>query len=88
MLKFYEDVIKPYEEAGADLEICGPSDDNFDLRTVISEAALEKLKLFCSTANKATGSSHPCDRDKWFDFICQTVDDGKVFDYDTLARFL
>lgn len=55
---------------------------------MISETVLEKLKRFCSVANKSTGSSHPCDQKRWFDFICQTVDDGKIFDYSTLASFL
>lgn len=54
----------------------------------ISESALNKLTLFCNAANKSTGSSHPCDEERWFDFICQTVDDGRVFDYDTLSKFL
>lgn len=39
-------------------------------------------------ANKSTGSSHPCDEERWFDFICQTVDDEKIFDYDILFGFL
>lgn len=88
LLRFYDDIIKPYKEDGTDLEISKPSDDSFDPRTVITDIALEKLELFCSLANKSTGSSHPDDRDRWFDFICQTVDDGKIFDYEILAQFL
>lgn len=88
LLKFYDDVIKPYKECGTELSISQPSDDIFDPTSVISETALKKLKLFCSAANKSTGSSHPCDQERWFDFICQTVDDGKMFDYSTLASFL
>lgn len=88
LLKFYDDIIEPYKEDGTDLEISKPSDDNFDPRTVITDTALKKLEVFCSTANKSTGSSHPCDQERWFDFICQTVDDGKTFDYGTLAKFL
>lgn len=41
-----------------------------------------------SWSARTTGSSHPCDEERWFDFICQTVDDGRVFDYDTLSKFL
>lgn len=88
LLKFYDNIIEPYKEDGTDLEISELSDDNFDPRTVITDIALEKLELFCSLANKSTGSSHPCDKERWFDFICQTVDDGKIFDYGTLAEFL
>lgn len=88
LLQFYDDVIKQFKESGTELKISQPSDDIFDPTTVISEVSLKKLKLFCSAANKSTGSSHPCDQERWFDFICQTVDDGKMFDYSTLANFL
>lgn len=88
LLKFYDDVIKPFKENDTELRISQPSDDIFDPTSVISETALKKLKLFCSAANKSTGSSHLYDQERWFDFICQTVDDGKMFDYSTLASFL
>lgn len=88
LLKFYNDVIKPYKESGTELNISKPTDDTFNPTSVISEVALRKLTTFCNSANKSTGSSHPYDRDRWFDFICQTVDDGKIFDYSTLASFL
>ena len=52
------------------------------------QGIIDKLKAFCNGANKSTGSSHPCDQERWFDFICQTVDDGMMFDYSTLADFL
>lgn len=88
LLQFYDDVIKPFKESVPELSISQPSDDIFDPTSVISETALKKLELFCSAANKSTGSSHPYDQERWFDFICQTVDDGKIFDYSTLASFL
>lgn len=88
LLKFYDDVIKPYKEQNTEINISQPSDDVFNPSSIISEKALEKLKLFCNAANKSTGASHPCDKERWFDFICQTVDDGKIFDYSTLANFL
>lgn len=88
LLKFYNEVIRPYKESGTDLNIIAPSDDIFDPKSVISEIALDKLRRFCFSANKSTGSSHPCDKERWFDFICQTVDDERVFDYTTLATFL
>lgn len=88
LLKFYEDVIRPYKENGTELDIPRPTNDDFNPTSVISETALKKLKLFCNNANKSTGASHPCDRERWFDFICQTVDDGRLFDSSTLATFL
>lgn len=88
LMKFYSDVIKPYKESGTDLSISQPSEDIFNPLTVISEEALIKLKAFCGGANKSTGSSHPCDKERWYDFICQTVEDGRMFDATTLANFL
>lgn len=88
LMRFYEDVIKPYKEQGTEIIIDPPTDDIFDPRTIISEKALRKLRSFCDGANKTTGSSHPMDRERWFDFICQTVDDDRVFEYSSLANFL
>lgn len=88
LLAFYNDIIKQYREQGSDIEIDGPTDDIFDPLTVISEEALKKLKAFCNLANKSTGSAHPLDEERWMEFICQTVEDGRMFDYDTLAKFL
>lgn len=85
---FYNDIAKVYCKKNNGIEIIGPSSDQFDPLDYISEEALKKLNLFCNAANKSTGSSHPCDEERWFDFICQTVDDGRVFDYDTLFKFL
>lgn len=86
--KFYEDIIIPYTASNHEVYITEPSSDEFNPLTVISHEALRKLEAFCNGANKSTGSSHPCDQERWFDFICQTVDDGKIFDYSTLADFL
>lgn len=88
LVKFYNDVIKPYKQINTEISISEPSDDTFDPTTVITEVALKKLEAFCNGANKSTGSSHPCDRERWFDFICQTVDDGRMIDASTLATFL
>lgn len=33
-------------------------------------------------------SSHPIDQERWFSFICETVDDGRICDTDTLVEFL
>ena len=85
---FYNDIAKVYGQTHDDIKVVGPSSGRFNPLDYISESALNKLTLFCNAANKSTGSSHPCDEERWFDFICQTVDDGRVFDYDTLFKFL
>lgn len=66
----------------------GPTSDQFDPLSCISETALEKLESFCNAANKSTGSHHPCDEERWFDFICQTVEDERLMDYSIFSNFL
>lgn len=88
LLKFYDDIIEPYKKCNSSLNISKPSDDVFNPTNIISKEALKKLEAFSLAANKSTGSSHPDDRKRWFDFVCQTVDDGKMFDYSTLSNFL
>lgn len=86
--KFYEDIIIPYTASNYEITISAPSSDEFDPTTVITSTALTKLTAFCNGTNKSTGSSQPCDQERWFEFICQTVDDGMMFDCSTLAAFL
>ena len=88
LMQFYNDIIKPYIEAGTELDVLQPSDDIFNPLSVVTTGALKKLESFCSAVNKSSGASHPCDQERWLDFICQTVDDGRMFDASTLADFL
>ena len=85
---FYVDIIAPNQTKLHGIKVVGPESDIFDPLKYISAEALKKLERFCHCANKSTGSAHPSDERRWFDFICQTVDDGLVFDYDTILRFL
>lgn len=85
---FYTNVVVPYCKQHSDITVTGPSSGQFDPTDYITEEALEKLKLFCKFANKSTGATHPCDEERWFDFICQTVEDNRMFDYNTLYSFL
>lgn len=85
---FYECIILPFHNEYPALEVVGPTSEKFDPLHYISKTALEKLECFCNAANKSTGSSHPSDEERWFDFICQTVDDRQVFGYDTIYKFL
>lgn len=87
LMFFYRDIVEPYQKNHPDIVVAGPSSDIFDPITVMSKEALEKLKAFSMAANK-TGSIHPSDREEWFGFICQTVDDDKLIDIKTLEDFL
>ena len=88
LMLFYNDVIIPYKKEKNYISISNPTDDIFDPLTIMSEKSLRKLKDFCGMANKSTGSSHPCDRDRWLNFIFQTVEENRILDSDTLCRFL
>ncbi len=85
---FYSDIILSYCSKNKDLKIEGPTSGKFEPRDYITDEALRKLTVFCAIANKSTGSAHPSDEEKWFDFVCQTVDDDRTFDYDVLYSFL
>lgn len=88
LMLFYKEIVVPYEKENNYLSISQPTDDNFNPLTIMSEASLKKLKAFCGCANKSTGSSHPCDKERWLSFILQTVEEDRILDSDTLCRFL
>ena len=88
LMLFYKEIVVPYEKENSYLSISQPTDDNFNPLTIMSETSLKKLKAFCGGANKSTGSSHPCDKERWLSFILQTVEEDRILDSDILCRFL
>ena len=66
--KFNRDIIEPYKRHNHIINISELTNDEFDPLTVISKVALQKLRAFCVAANKSTGSSHPCDQERWYEF--------------------
>lgn len=50
--------------------------------------AADALRRFSVAANKATGSSHPMDRRRWFAFLFAAHHDRGAFDTDRLMRWL
>lgn len=42
---------------------------HFDLEKDLPPGVFEALSMFSGAANKSTGSSHPMDRERWFDLI-------------------
>lgn len=85
---FYDSVISSHVDNPYGILIEGPTSDIFDPTMHMSELALRKLCSFCNCANKSTGASHPCDQERWYDFICQTIDDERIVDTETLFKFL
>ena len=61
------------------------------LRTIddlISADTANKLKQFSSCANKSTGSSHPCDKERWYEFIISCVKNRDDLTTDILEIWL
>lgn len=84
--EFYEStVILVCDEMGFRNEL---TPDIRPLTYWLTEQAAEKLLRFSRLANKSTGSAHPLDRNRWFDFLVQVVADQSILDTDTLARWL
>ena len=54
----------------------------------ISQEAGNALHRFSVTANKSTGSSHPSDRSRWFEFLFAVHRAGGDLDTDLLGRWL
>ena len=62
--------------------------DRAILTDYMSQESAENLRRFSVLANKATGSSHPSDQDRWFDFILSVHRDSRAIDTSMLKRWL
>lgn len=60
----------------------------FAMDIELGESLYRKLKGFSEAANKSTGSSHWCDRNRWFDFICSLHKSGTALNASVLMRWL
>ncbi len=72
-------------KVGFSVETTAPRES---LEDWVSSEAADALRRFSAAANKATGSSHPFDRKRWFDFLMRTHSDAKRIDTHQLARWL
>lgn len=54
----------------------------------ISQEAADALHRFSVLANKSTGSGHPLDQKRWFEFLFSVHKDRKKLDFDLLGRWL
>lgn len=58
------------------------------LKDVVGEDVAGLLHNFSVLANKSTGSSHPCDRNRWFDFLIAVQKKRISLDTDLLINSL
>lgn len=73
------------ETCGARAELTEPE---ADLETWLSPGTATKLRTFSALANKRTGSSHPLDRERWYEFIRSAHEEQADFSSSALARWL
>jgi len=84
--EFVELFVRPAAaRTGARVELTEAEED---LEDWMSPETAKKLRRFCWAANKSTGSSHPADQERWFDFIVSAHREGSKLDSATLRRWL
>lgn len=72
---FYEDVVLPaINGTGVTADL---TSDQISIGSVAGDAVEKSLIRFSNLANKSTGSSHPLDRKRWFEFLV-LVHEAKV----------
>ncbi|ELI6430219.1 hypothetical protein RRM58_005579 [Vibrio harveyi] len=62
--------------------------DQYDLEDLIDQQTAKSLRLFSGNANKSTGNSHPCDKERWFEFIIFSHKGQKKLSPEELQVFL
>lgn len=78
--------VKPAaEKLGVEIEL---TSDEETLEDWVSKDTEKKLRTFSACANKSTGSSHPCDQQRWFDFIISAFNEKNKLQSDYLQRWL
>jgi len=65
---FHNDFLKFYNES--EITVSFSEKDEITLKDILKDETVSSLQLFSTCANKSTGSIHPLDRKRWFDFIC------------------
>lgn len=86
LIDFYELFIKPVATELGIKVILSKDDETID--DWISEESAKRLRTFSGLANKSTGSSHPMDKNKWFDFIISMLNNGETIDTHHFQRWL
>ena len=86
LAKFYERFVKGVTESVGVSAALGKTDKA--PADYMSDAAVDRLERFSLLANKSTGSGHPADQERWFDFIIQIHNDQRGPDPSTVVELL
>ncbi|WP_294431602.1 hypothetical protein [uncultured Treponema sp.] len=78
---FYNDFFNKQKQS--ELSVLFNENDELYEKDILKDETIASLKAFSDCANKSTGSIHPLDRKRWFDFICLAYRNG---DYRELSE--
>lgn len=81
LLFFYESIINKIAISG--LKIQDPTSDIFEKSNYLSETSQKMLSTF--SLNKSTGSNHPLDRERWYEFILRTFRENEYLKLDSFV---
>jgi len=62
--------------------------DQETLESWVCQETAEKFQKFSASANKSTGTAHPLDKERWYDFVNSIVRNKDPLDASTLRRWL
>lgn len=83
---FYQKNILPF--ALSEGYLCEKSSGTTALQDIVCHQTADALIAFSSGANKETGSAHPCDKTRWYDFIISVHNNHDQLDTYFLKRWL
>jgi len=84
--EFHDRFVKPVAEE-LHLKVVFTADEQ-TIEDWVSKESAEKLRYFSRAANKSTGSSHPLDEQRWFDFIVSVAQKNDHLDAPRLRQWL
>ena len=79
------ELARALESLGATYEL---TTEEYSLDDITSKEVARALRVFSSSANKSTGSSHPCDKERWFEFVVLAYKSDKKLAVDEVGKFL
>lgn len=86
LFEFYDFGVKKLAESlGGSVVL---TSDIYSIEDLIGNDAARSLRIFSSAANKSTGSTHPCDRGRWFEFISLIHGSGQSISPENVQKFL
>jgi mRNA-degrading endonuclease toxin of MazEF toxin-antitoxin module len=84
--EFFRSFIEPYIQKHDSVSVLSSS-SKVTIDAYLKDGVANKLKIFSAAANKSTGSAHPLDKKRWFDFIVASFKEKDPIDSGILYRW-